>query len=89
MAGRRASPHTNLWGRTEPEADDMLTYELWLAVMNYFQPFASQAAPGSTASAVDPLDAASKAPGQLRSVRASRAAREADPERLSRPVTVS
>jgi hypothetical protein len=61
----------------EPEADDMLTYELWLAVMQYFQPFASQPAPGSTALAVSELDAARETPVRLQIAGVGRVANEA------------
>jgi hypothetical protein len=67
----------------------MLTYELWLALMHYFQPFASQPAPRSAALVVDELDAARKKRVRLQIVGAGRAANEVGSERPSRPVTAS
>ena len=67
----------------------MLTYELWLALMHYFQPFAARPAPGATALAVDELEAARQTRVRLQIVSAGRVANETDTERASRPVAAS
>jgi hypothetical protein len=55
----------------------MLTYELWLAAMKYFEPFASRRPAGSETSAAGQSDVAPERPVRLRSARVRRRAKAA------------